>query len=179
MKLLVPVGQSGGHLHAVRQIVRTCRPESTEVLLLNVRPPLKVGVIDRSTGAGRVAAAQREYGEDLMRPAMLALDAAHVHYSSEVGFGPVVEMILHYARMKDCEAIVIGVEANANPSSLSPASVASRVLQLSEIPVAVVNDAGVEIGARPVTISRYRSQYGSGVKRSTRKSMNALTFGET
>ena len=155
-RLLVPVGRSGAHLHAVGQIMRVCPRDSTEVLLLNVRPTLKIGIATRYTGAGRIADAQRDFGEDLMRTAMLVLDAGHMQYSSEVAFGPVVETILGYAYAKGCDAIVIGVEAEANPSSLSPASVAARALRLSGVPVAIVNDAGLVISARQVRVSTSR-----------------------
>jgi nucleotide-binding universal stress UspA family protein len=110
LKILVPIDGSSASLHALDHIADSRDGARAEVLLLNVRPRVGIRDMFRHSTAHDAVEAQRVIGEDLMRPAMLRLDARRIHYSAEVAFGPVAETIIDHAHKRGCDAVYIATE---------------------------------------------------------------------
>jgi nucleotide-binding universal stress UspA family protein len=137
-KILVPIDGTSASLHALDYIAKSREIERTEILLLNVRPGIRFGDIFRSPSVWDAAEAQRAIGEDLMRPAMLQLDARRIHYSAEVAFGPTAKTIIEHAQRRGCDAVFVATRGDAGILRRCVGSVACRVLRLADLPVAIV-----------------------------------------
>ena len=135
-RFLVPVGRSGAWRLALDHLGR-CAGTIEEVLLLNVRPEIPFSRIRGVARAARLRDSQRALGEDMMLPAMQALDAQGVAYSAEVEFGSPARAIAAYARKRLCDAILVGVESG-KPASLAPRSVAAKLLRIATVPVVIL-----------------------------------------
>lgn len=139
LKYLVPVdgsehsvrmvGYLAKHIKALRQV--------PVVHLLNVQPPLSSRAAAH-IGREKLRAYQLEQGMAALAKARKRLDAAKVKYQHHVGVGDAAEVIVHYIKEKRCDEIVMGTRGMGSVSNLLLGSVATRVIQLSPVPVLLV-----------------------------------------
>ncbi len=141
LNFLVPVDGSDSSNHAVDQLVSRLGwfKGPVEIHLLNVQPPVPDGgrvgaVISRD----QLAQYHQEEGMAALKPAMQKLDAARVKYHHHIGVGDGAEEICRYARDKGCDQIHMGTRGLGRVSGLVLGSVASKVIQLSPVPVLLV-----------------------------------------
>ena len=138
LKFLIPVDGSEPCAQAVKQLTRYLGwlNQGVEIHLLNVQPPIPYGRrVSAVVGRNRVARYQREDGLAALKPAMKLLDGARIPYRHHIGVGEPAKVITQYAKEKGCDQIIMGTRGMGSVSSLVLGSVATRVIQLSPVPV--------------------------------------------
>ena len=135
-KILLPSDGSAASLHAARYAARNLEGMQASVLLLNVQP---VYVDAEMLHLGRtILNLHHEEGEAALRKAAEVLALSGIPYETQVGFGPVADVIAHTAVQAGCEAIVMGTRARHPLVEFFSRSVPSRVLRRANVPVVLV-----------------------------------------
>lgn len=143
LRALIPVDGSEhslrmvGHAAALRDSLR----EKLEVLLLNVqRPvPMKDQLLDgRLSTVHRLEEPLRERGTGQLARASAALAAAGIEFHPHVEIGEPAPVIAAFAGTHHCEMIIMGTHGLGAVAGLCLGSVATKVVQLSPVPVALV-----------------------------------------
>ena len=80
----------------------------------------------------------QEEGESMLGAAKKKLDGAGIRYQTRVLIGPVAEAVVRYAKDKRCDLIYIGTRGMSALGKALIGSTASKVLQISDIPVLLV-----------------------------------------
>jgi nucleotide-binding universal stress UspA family protein len=139
MKILLPVDGSSHSDRAVRNVISEVnRAAGTQVVLINVQPPIAASELFGHMPAYEIEAMQEARGGDALQSARVLLDEAGVPYVPAVLIGPVAETIARYAVENSCEKIVMGTRGLGAVRSVLMGSVATRVLGLTELPVTLV-----------------------------------------
>jgi len=141
MKILLAVDGSKHSLKAVKCLIEHADwyREKPAVELVNVHLP-----IPRIRGMGAVVSASqvRRYydreGNAALSKARKLLDAAGIGYSRRILVGPVAESIVRQARLTRCDLIMIGTRGMSAAANLLLGSCATRVVNISPIPVLLV-----------------------------------------
>ena len=111
--------------------------EIPEIHLLNVQYPLHGNapiLIDKS----RINEYHQERGMKELQASCKIMDKAGVPYHFHITVGDPAEMILRYGTEKQCDQIIIGPRKLGAIKGLLLGSVASKVMQLSKIPVLLI-----------------------------------------
>lgn len=141
MKILVAVDGSTHSLSAVHcAIAHTNRYlEAPSVELVHVQLPLP-----RLLRMGMVASEaqiQRDYEEEgnlALMSARLPLAVSGIAYSTRILVGPIAESIVEHAGKTGCDFIVLATRGMGAAANLLLGSTATRVLQISRMPVLMV-----------------------------------------
>lgn len=135
---LLAVDDSRASRHAARHVVVTGRTEGPfDVHVLNVQAPLSRHVAQFLDKRDRESF-HRDRSERALRPVRRLLDGAGIPYSLHAKVGPKAELIAAMAVTLGCDHIVIGSTRKSALTRLIECSVASRVLELSTVPVVVI-----------------------------------------
>jgi nucleotide-binding universal stress UspA family protein len=139
LKVLLSVDGSEASDHAVALLLKRLEwfAAPVEIHLLNVQPPLH-GDIWGVLGKEKVSEHHREEGMAALRAARAKLDAAGQAYVLHIGVGNPADVIVHYAKERSCDLIVIGPRGLGAISGLLLGSVATKVLSLAHVPVLVL-----------------------------------------
>jgi nucleotide-binding universal stress UspA family protein len=139
-KLLVPIDGSEPSLRCVEHLLGILHwfKEPVEIHLLNVQHALRQDV-SRFVPADAVKGFHHDEGVAALAGARARLDAAGVGYIVHVGVGEhVAETIVHYARERGIDQIVIGSHGRSAVADLLLGSVAQGVVQRTSLPVLIV-----------------------------------------
>lgn len=139
LKFLLPVDGSDASNRAVAEFITLIDwyKEKPEIHLLNVQFPQRGNVplfIDKES----IALYQQEEGMKELRAAHELLDQAGIGYQLHITVGTPSDMILHYAKELNCNQIIIGPRGLGAVKGILLGSVASKVIQLSTIPVLLI-----------------------------------------
>lgn len=139
LTILVPLDGSDNSVRVADHLTTKLSwfKEPVEVHLLNVQHPLhgEVGLfIDQS----QIREYHHDEGIKALEAARAQLDRAGVAYRFHIGVGDPAEVIAHYAREKKCDEIVMGAGSLSSIASRLLGSVASKVVQLADVPVVLV-----------------------------------------
>ena len=138
LKFLIPVDGSEPSAQAVKQLLSYLGwfDEEVELHLLNVQPHLPYGKrASAILGRDVVAQYHEENGLEALKPARKMLDDAKRRYQHSIGIGEPAEVIADYARDKGCDQIIMGTRGMGTVGGLVLGSVATKVIQLSTVPV--------------------------------------------
>ena len=141
MKLLVPVDGSPASLRAVDFAVTFAKERQTaSITLLNVQ---NQAMLNLAEGAGLMAAAWVEEeedsrGEEALKGAVAACDAAGVPFDVRNERGAPAETIDRVAREDKFDHVVMGTRGLGSIRGLLVGSVATQVLHLVHVPVTLV-----------------------------------------
>lgn len=141
LKLLVPVDGSESSSRAVAYLIKKQGwfKDRAEIHLLNVQHPIPYGNrVSSVIGHDKVAQFHQEEGMAALKNAMKKLDAAKLKYHYHIGVGEAAEVISQYAKEKGCDQIFMGTRGLGSVSGLVLGSVATKVIQLSPVPVLLV-----------------------------------------
>jgi nucleotide-binding universal stress UspA family protein len=141
MRILIAVDGSRYSLDAVKLLVEHCDwfREAPQVELVTVHLPVPaVGRFGVGTGKAQLARYYREEGEERLAAAKRALGAARVPFEPRILVGPVAQTLVRHAKERRCDLIYIGNRGAGAISNALIGSTASKVLQLSDIPVLLV-----------------------------------------
>lgn len=138
-KVLVPVDDSDHALHAVRHAAFLFKDHCvSQVVLLNVQPPLEHGRACAYRSLDALRRIERENGEAALRPACRILDEAGASYVAQVAVGEVVPTITQAAAANDCNSIVMGTAGRTFVGAFMAGGLASKLARKSHVPVTVV-----------------------------------------
>jgi len=138
LKILVPVDDSRNAKYAVRHVIAEFRKNPAfEVHLLNVQAPFSRHVAQFAARKDRDAY-HREQSEVALAPLRTLLDNARVPYAQHVKVGRKAETIADEARRLKCDHIVIATARKNSLTRMFEASVTSKVLDLTTVPVEVI-----------------------------------------
>ena len=139
-KFLIPVDGSECALRAVALATQLrldhADPESVEIHLLSVQPPLSHSV-KSFFSQDDIARFLEEESESVLAPARELLNASGAKYASHAEFGNVAETICRYAEMLACDQIIMGTNGRGAFERLV-GSVTMKVLHLTQIPILLV-----------------------------------------
>jgi nucleotide-binding universal stress UspA family protein len=145
LNFLVPVDGSEPSAEAIKQLLkyRGWMKDDVDIHLLNVQPPIPYGKrVSAVVGHDRIARYQQEDGEGALKPAKKALDKAGVTYRCSIGVGEPAEVIVQYAIENGCDQILMGTRGMGSLSGLVLGSVATKVIELSPVPVVLMKKRG-------------------------------------
>lgn len=145
LKFLIPVDGSEPCTQAVKQLAKYLgwMKEEVEIHLLNVQQRIPYGRrVSSVLGRARIALLQKEGGLAALKPARKLLDGTKVRYHYHIAEGEPAEVITQYAREKGCDQIIMGTRGMGSASSLMLGSVATKVVQLSPVPVLLAKKRG-------------------------------------
>ena len=137
MKILVAVDGSKPSLKAVQLLIDHCDwyREAPEVELLAVHLPVpQVGRLNKA----QLERYYQEEGEGMLRAAKKKLDTAGIPCQARVLVGAVAETLVKHARDKRCDLIYIGTRGMSALGKALVGSTATKVLQISDVPVLLV-----------------------------------------
>jgi nucleotide-binding universal stress UspA family protein len=141
MKILLAVDGSKTSLKAVKCLIEHAGwyREKPRVELVNVRLP-----VPKIRGMGAVVSAsqiRRYYDRDgraALSKARKLLDAAGIRYSANIFIGPIAETLVKQARLARCDLIMLATRGMSAAANLLLGSTATKVMNLSTIPVLLV-----------------------------------------
>lgn len=136
LKIVLPVDGSEASGRAIEEFVKRLNwyRETPEIHLLNVRMPL-TGNVSMFVNEDEVDDYYREEGLRGLQQARDYLEKNGVAYRHHIVAGEIVPMILQFAKEMQCDQIVIGPRGLGAIKGLLLGSVASKLIQLSTIPV--------------------------------------------
>jgi nucleotide-binding universal stress UspA family protein len=139
LKFLLPVDGSDASDRAIAKFITLIDwyKEKPEIHLLNVQFPQRGNVplfIDKES----IELYQQEEGMKELRAARELLDRAGIGYQLHITVGTPPDMILRYAKELNCNQIIIGPRGLGAVKGILLGSVASKVMQLSTIPVLLI-----------------------------------------
>ena len=139
LKLLVPVDGSENSVRLADYLVKWLQrlAEPAEVRLINVQPALH-GEIGMFLSKEQIRNYHHDEGIHALQGARDRLDQANVPYTFHISVGDPAEIIVQFAREQQCDQIVMGTRGMGKFASLLLGSVASKVIQLAEIPVMLI-----------------------------------------
>lgn len=141
LKLLMPVDGSESAVSAVGHMIDKLAwfKDGVEIHLLNVQHPMPYGNrVTAALGQDKVNQYLHDEGLAALQPTRAKLDAAGIKYVFHIGVGAAAETIVHYAREKACDQIVMGTRGMGSAANMLLGSVATKVIHLAEVPVLLV-----------------------------------------
>jgi nucleotide-binding universal stress UspA family protein len=141
MKILLAVDGSKHSLNAVKCLMEHSDwyREKPAVELINVRLPVpRIGGMGAVIGASQIRRYYHQEGRAALSKARKLLDAAGIRYAANILVGPIAETLLKEARLARCDLIMIGTRGMTAAGNLLMGSTATKVLNLSTIPVLLV-----------------------------------------
>ena len=139
MRTLVAVDGSENALRAVQFVaaVSTQLKQPLSVCLLTVQMPLGPNVKKFISQEDREAH-HREKGMEALASAREILEKAGVPYDHHIGLGHAAEVIMDYAKANNVQHIVLGTRGLGHLGGLVMGSVATKVIEISTVPVTLV-----------------------------------------
>ncbi|MDB5808213.1 MAG: Integral rane protein TerC [Betaproteobacteria bacterium] len=137
LKVLVPVDGSSNCLRAVELAIRQAAlfKEPLDIKLLNVQRPFPGTV--RGVH-GQAEQLHQEEGMKALTAARAMLDQAGLKYSYHVGVGETAEYVASFAKEEQVNEVLMCTRGMSAAANMLMGSVASRVLQLIEVPLVLV-----------------------------------------
>jgi nucleotide-binding universal stress UspA family protein len=145
LNFVVPVDGSEPSAEAIKQLLKYLgwMKDDVDIHLLNVQPRIPYGKrVTSVVGRDRIARYQQEDGETALKPAKKALDKAGVAYRCSIGIGEPAEVIVQYAIKNGCDQILMGTRGMGSLSGLVLGSIATKVIELSPVPVVLMKKRG-------------------------------------
>lgn len=139
-KLLVAIDGSENSDRVIDYLTRMkdWYKDPVEVHLLNVQSPI-VGVnVKMFISSESLNEYYREEGTKALKNAKERLAAMGLAYTDHISVGGPGELITEYAKSKGCDQILMGSRGLGSISGLVLGSVATKVLQLAQVPVLLV-----------------------------------------
>jgi len=141
MKILVAADGSKYAINAVRFLTTHMdwAREQPQVDLVYVHPPVpKLSGLGSVVGKKQLERYYQEEGAEALAAAKQLLDAAKMPYAAHVLVGQPAETIVAHAKRAKSDLMLIGHRGVSAAASMVIGSVASKLLQLSPIPVLLV-----------------------------------------
>ena len=141
MKILIAVDGSKNSLDAVQLLIDHADwyREKPQVELVTVHLPVpKLPGMGAAVGKKQIDDYYRDEGETRLTAARRKLDAARIPYEAHILVGAVAETLVKHAKARRCDLIYIGTRGMSEIGKALVGSTASKVVQISNIPVLLV-----------------------------------------
>jgi nucleotide-binding universal stress UspA family protein len=140
-RLLVPIDGSDISQRAVDHILMKLgwykEKDIMDIHLLNVQHPVS-GDVSTFVNEDELKKYHHDEGIKALEYARAKLDAAGVLYTFHIGVGDPAHVIVHYAKEKQIDQIVMGTHGRAPIASMLMGSTTTKVLHLTKIPILLV-----------------------------------------
>jgi nucleotide-binding universal stress UspA family protein len=140
-RILIPVAPDGA-ASAIQYVVDSVQARNAEVHLLNVQRLTVRGYFALDAMLQIESRAKRAIGMETLNHARVPLEAIGVNCRTTVIFGEPAQMIAHYAREQDIDAIVMQTNRLHWLKRLLSGAVSARVTRLAGTEVTLVSPAG-------------------------------------
>ena len=141
LKLLMPVDGSQASQRAADHVIQKMQSykDGLEIHLLNVQPPLPFGGhVSSVVGHTPVDQYHKEEGMKALALVRQKLDSAGIKYHYHIAVGDPAEVVARYTKERGIDQILMGRSGHATVSDMLLGSVATKVLELSDVPVLLV-----------------------------------------
>ena len=141
MKILLAVDGSRNSQNAVKLVIEHADwyRQAPMVELVTVHLPVpRLPRMRLVVGKGQIHRYYAEEGGERLAAAKKKLDAGGIKYRASVLVGDVAESIVKHARGTRCDLVCIGARGDSNLHKALVGSVATKILQISDIPVLLV-----------------------------------------
>lgn len=140
MKFLLAVDGSECSGRAVTYLADhfTLFRETPEVLLVNVHPPVASGRVRSYVGKEALEKYYAEESDAELAPAAKILTERNVAFTPVKLVGDIGKEIAQYAKLQNCEMVVMGTHGHGSVGNLVMGSVATRVVAECSIPVLLI-----------------------------------------
>ena len=141
MKILLAVDGSKCSLDAVDCLIEhadwyRCKP-AVELVTVHLPVP-KLPGMGMAVGKNQIQRYYEEEGEATLAMAKKKLGAAGIEFKASILVGQVAESIVQHAAKARCDLIFIGNQGRTAAANMMIGSIATKVLQLSKVPVLLV-----------------------------------------
>ena len=137
--ILLPVDGSDSSRRAALHVIHLIKTYTPlDVRVINVQPPVRSGEISPVVTTETIEQVRREEGIAAGQDVRRMLEEAGVSYTYDVEIGPVAETIARYATEHQVDAIIMGTRGMSAISNLLMGSIATKVLNLVDVPVTLV-----------------------------------------
>jgi nucleotide-binding universal stress UspA family protein len=140
MKILIPVDGSANADRAVDHVIAFAEQLKIkpEIFLLNVQWKFALGNVKLLINPETVNEYYREQGEEALAQARQKLDAVEFDYVYHISIGSPADAVLRFTQEHQIDQIIMSSHGQGTLTNLLLGSVASKVVQLSPIPVLLV-----------------------------------------
>ena len=141
MKILLAVDGSKAALDAVKNVIQHVgeyrEPPTVELVTVH-RPVPRLPGMGAAVGKSQLQRYYQEEGEKCLAEAKKLLDKAGIPYEAQVLVGEPAEAIVKQCQKTRCDFVALGAKGRSALGDMLLGSTASKVLQLSDIPVFLV-----------------------------------------
>ena len=141
MKILLAVDGSKPSLDAVDCVIDHADwyREKPEVELVTVHLPVpKLPRMGMAVGKAHIQKDYREEGEKQLAAAKKKLAAAGIRFQENILVGDIAECVVKHAKSSRCDLICIGTRGMSGLGKMIVGSTATKVMQISDLPVLLV-----------------------------------------
>jgi nucleotide-binding universal stress UspA family protein len=140
MKILIPVDGSANADRAVDYVIAFAQQlkNKPEIFLLNVQWKLALGNVKLFINQETLNEYYREQGETALARARQKLDAAGFDYAYHISIGSPGDAVSRFTEEHQIDQIIMSAHGQGTLTTLLLGSVATKVVQLSRIPVLLV-----------------------------------------
>ncbi len=140
MKILIPVDGSDNAIRAVEYVIQYSAKlkDVPEIFLLNVQWKLVLGNVKLFIDQTTVNDYYREQGAVALASSRAKLDLAKFAYHYHISIGAPAEAVVRYSLEQQIDQIVMSAHGQESLSFYLLGSVASKIVQMSQIPVLLV-----------------------------------------
>jgi nucleotide-binding universal stress UspA family protein len=141
MRILLAVDGSKASLGAVKNVidhVGAFREEPTIELVTVHRPIPRVRGLGAGAGKSQIERYYQEEGEKTLAESKKLLDKAGIGYQAQVLVGEPAEAIVKHCKKARCDFIALGAKGRSALGDMLLGSTASKVIQLSDVPVLLI-----------------------------------------
>jgi nucleotide-binding universal stress UspA family protein len=137
-QILLPVASLHTAKHALDYVMTKNRRERSWIHLLNVQRPIMAGEVTHFYTAEMITGARQAAGAEVLHPVRALLEAEGIGYTEQIVLGEPAETIARYAAERGCTSIVMGTRGMSAIGTLVLGSVATKVVNLTDIPVTLI-----------------------------------------
>jgi len=138
-KILLPYDGSANAGRALDWVIALYKDVPVELCLVYAHPePALYGEIAVYVTQEKMEELQRAHSDDILKPAIDKLNAAHIPFTAEVLTGDTAQRIVKRAEELGCDGIVMGTRGRSAIGNLVLGSVANKVVHLTKLPVTLV-----------------------------------------
>jgi nucleotide-binding universal stress UspA family protein len=141
MRILLAVDGSKASLEAVRNVIEHVgeyrEPPTVELVTVH-RPVPRLPGMGAAVGKSQLQRYYDEEGAKTLAEAKKLLDRAGIPYQAQVLVGEPAETIVRQSQKSRCDFVAVGAKGRSAIGDMLLGSTASKILQLSDIPVLLV-----------------------------------------
>jgi nucleotide-binding universal stress UspA family protein len=135
---LLPVVSLHTAKHALDYVMTNDRREHSRIHLLNVQRPIMAGEITHFYTAEMITGARQAAGAEVLHTVRALLEAEGIGCTAQIVLGEPAETIARYAAEQGCTSIVMCTRGMSAIGTLVLGSVATKVVNLTDIPVTLI-----------------------------------------